>query len=89
MADTKNKQKTRDGATKEYKVIGERFKSKEKANSSLEKAFEKGFKNAGLLVQGNEFVILYGTYNTEQIAKANAEAVKKQGFVASIAERKS
>lgn len=71
---------------KEYKVTGKSFKSKQEANTELKKVFEKGFKSAGLMVQGNEFVILYGTYTTAQVAKANAAAVEKAGFTATVAE---
>lgn len=71
---------------KEYKVIGKGFKSKSEANTELKKVFEKGFKSAGLMVQGNEFVILFGTYTTAQIAKANAAAVEKAGFTATVTE---
>ena len=65
---------------KEYKITGESFKSKEEANTELKKAFAKGFKKAGLMVRGREFMVLFGTYTMEQIAKANAEAIKKAGF---------
>lgn len=71
---------------KEYKVTGKSFKSKQEANTELKKVFEKGFKSAGLMVRGNEFVILYGTYTTAQVAKANAAAVEKAGFTATVAE---
>lgn len=71
---------------KEYKVTGKSFKGKQEANTELKKVFEKGFKSAGLMVRGNEFVILYGTYTTAQVAKANAAAVEKAGFTATVAE---
>ncbi len=71
---------------KKYKVTGKSFKNKSEANTELKKVFEKGFKSAGLMVQGGEFVILFGTYTTAQIAKANAAAVEKVGFAATVAE---
>lgn len=71
---------------KEYKVTGKGFRSKSEANTQLKKVFEKGFKSAGLMVQGNEFVILFGTYTTAQIAKANEAAVEKAGFTATVTE---
>lgn len=71
---------------KEYKVIGKSFKDKSEANTEIKKVFEKGFKSAGLMVRGNEFVILFGTYTTAQIAKANAAAIEKAGFTATVAE---
>lgn len=74
--------------TKEYKVIGKRFTDKAKANTELKDVFKKGFKGAGLMVAGNEFVILFGTYTTEQIANANKAAVEKAGFVVEIAEQR-
>lgn len=71
---------------KEYKVIGKSLKSKTEANAELREVFKKGFKSAGLMVQGGEFVILFGTYTTAQIAKANAAAVEKAGFTATVTE---
>lgn len=87
MAATKNATaKEAKKQVKEYKVTGKRFKSKQEANKEISKAFEKGFKSAGLMVQKNEFVVLFGTYATEQIAKANAAAVEKAGFSVTVTE---
>lgn len=71
MAAAKNATAAKEAAKpeKEYKVTGKGFKSKSEANTELKKVFEKGFKSAGLMVQGSEFVILFGTYTTAQIAK--------------------
>lgn len=69
---------------KSYKVTGERFKSKKNAAEKLRKVHEKGFKSAGLMVAGNEFVILFGTYATEQDARVNAEAISGKGFRAEV-----
>lgn len=88
MAAGKNATAAKEAAkpAKEYKVTGKSFKDKSEANTELKKVFEKGFKSAGLMVRGNEFVILYGTYTTAQVAKANAAAVEKVGFEATVAE---
>lgn len=88
MAAAKNATAAKEAAklVKEYKVTGKGFKNKSEANTELKKVFEKGFKSAGLMVQGNEFVILFGTYTTVQIAKANAAAVEKAGFTATVTE---
>lgn len=67
-----------------YKVIGKHFKSKEEANNAIREVFKKGFKSTGLCVRGNEFVILFGSYDTEAAAKANLDAIKKAGFTAEI-----
>lgn len=90
MAAAKNAEKTKveKKQTKEYKLIGRRFKDKTKAKAELKEVFKKGFKGAGLMVAGDEFVILFGAYTTEQIAIANKEAVEKAGFVAEIAEQR-
>lgn len=68
----------------EYKVIGKRFKSKEEANNAIREVFKKGFKSTGLCVRGNEFVILFGSCDTEVAAKANLDAIKTAGFTAEI-----
>lgn len=73
-------------AAKEYKVVGDKFESKKKAEELLKKAAEKGFKGAGLIVQGTDFRILFDTYGTLPIAEANMESVKKSGFNAEIME---
>lgn len=88
MAAAKNATAAKEAAkpAKEYKVTGKGFKSKSEANTELKKVFEKGFKSAGLMVRGSEFVILFGTYTTAQIAKANAAAVEKAGFTATVTE---
>lgn len=70
----------------EYKVIGEKFKKKENANEKLQEIAKKGFKSAGLMVQGDEFAVLYGTYATEKTAKANVAAITDAGFKAEIME---
>lgn len=67
-----------------YKVIGERTKSKEEANNAVKEAHKKGFKNAGLMVLGKEFIALYGTYETITIAKESAAAAGKAGLKAEI-----
>lgn len=86
--ETTAKKDTAEKQIKAYKVTGKKLKSKTEANKELKEVFKKGFKNAGLMVQGDEFVILFGTYPTEQIAKANAEAVKKSGFTVAVEEQK-
>lgn len=63
-----------------YKVVGKAYKDKAEANKAIREVHKKGFKNTGLCVEGNEFVLLFGTYDTEQIAKANLDAIKKAGF---------
>lgn len=68
----------------EYKVIGEGFREKSEAGKRLKEVSRKGFKDAGLMVRDNEFVILFGTYGNEHMAKANAEAIVKAGFEAQI-----
>lgn len=88
MAATKNATAAKETKkqAKEYKVTGKRFKNKSKANTELKEVFKKGFKSAGLMVQGSEFVILFGTYTTAQTAKANAAAIEKAGFTAAVTE---
>lgn len=71
---------------KEYKVVGDKFSNKKKAEELLKKALEKGFKGAGLIVQGSDFMVLFGNYGTLPIAEANVEAVRKSGFNAEIIE---
>lgn len=68
----------------EYKVIGEGFQEKSEAGNRLKEVSRKGFKDAGLMVRDDEFVILFGTYGNEHMAKANAEAIDKAGFKAQI-----
>lgn len=67
-----------------YKVTGDRFDSKNEADLAVEEAHKKGFRSAGLCVRGSEFVILFGSYDTAPIARANLEAIKKAGFSANI-----
>ena len=86
MADSKNKKVKEVVGSKKYKVIGERFSSKAEAMAYLDKVFEKWRMGARLLVQGNEFVVLYGTYETKLFAEASVEAIKEQGFAATIME---
>lgn len=71
---------------KEYKVIGDRFRNKKEAKEALRKVFDKGFKGVGLMIEGNEFIILFGTYTTEEIVKVNLEEIIKAGFAAAIKE---
>jgi septal ring-binding cell division protein DamX len=67
-----------------YKLIGQRTKSKDEANSAIREAHKKGFRSAGLMVKGEEFVVLFGTYATSAAARANLEAVKAAGFEVEI-----
>lgn len=67
-----------------YKVIGEHFKNKNKANNAIKEIHKKGFKCAGLCVRKNEFVILFGSYDTAAMARANLAAIKTAGFTAEI-----
>ncbi len=67
-----------------YKVIGEKTKSKLEANNAVKEAHKKGFRSAGLMVLNGSFVVLYGTYATIAIAKANAAAVTAAGLKAEI-----
>lgn len=69
---------------KAYKVLGERFESKDKAKDATREAHKKGFKSAGLCVRGGKFVLLFGTYATAAIARANLAAVQTAGFTAEI-----
>lgn len=69
---------------KGYKVIGEHFKGKNEANNAIREAHKKGFKTVGLCVRENEFVMLFGSYDTETVAKANLAALKTAGFKAEI-----
>lgn len=69
---------------KGYKVIGEHFKGKNEANNAIREAHKKGFKTAGLCVRENEFVILFGSYDTAAMARANLAAIKTAGFTAEI-----
>lgn len=68
----------------EYKVIGEGSRKKSEAGKRLKEVSRKGFKDAGLMVRGDEFVILFGTFGNEHMAKANAEAIAKAGFETQI-----
>ena len=70
----------------EYKVLGDKFKEKKAANEALAAIHGKGFKGAGLMVKGAEFIILHGTYKTLAIANANAAAITKAGFKAAVEE---
>lgn len=63
-----------------YKVVGKGYKDKEEANKAIREAHDKGFRNTGLCVRGNEFVLLFGNYDTANSAKANLDAIKKEGF---------
>ncbi|MCI8483515.1 MAG: hypothetical protein HFH41_04160 [Lachnospiraceae bacterium] len=85
-AEKKSVAKEIDKQSSEYRVVGGKFKNKAEANTALKEIFKKGFKNAGLMVLGNEFVVLFGTYNTAYAAEMNAEAVKKAGFKSEILE---
>ena len=79
-----NQNKKRKFEFTEYRVVGEKFKNKQEAYAELKKVFKKGFHKAGFIIQGNEFAILFGTYATEKIAKANVVAVQKAGFKAEV-----
>lgn len=68
----------------EYKVIGKHFKGKNEANNAIKEIHKKGFKSAGLCTRENEFVILFGSYDTATIARANLTAIKTAGFSAEI-----
>ncbi len=63
-----------------YKIVGKGYEDKAEANKAIREAHKKGFRNTGLCVKGNEFVLLFGTYNTSQSAKANLDAIKGTGF---------
>lgn len=65
----------------EYKVVGKGYKDKAEANKAIREAHKKGFRNTGLCVRGNEFVLLFGTYDTAQNARANLDAIKGAGFI--------
>ncbi|MDE6567917.1 MAG: hypothetical protein K2K70_09350 [Lachnospiraceae bacterium] len=82
-AEKENNKKSKKQENK-FKVTGKKLKNKSEATVELEEIFKKGFKSAGLMVQGNEFVILFGTYTTEQSAKKNLAAIKTAGFTAQI-----
>ena len=89
MSETKTQQKNetetkKETQVKEYKIIGENIKKKKQAEKKLAETFSKGFKGARLIVSGNEFMILFGTYKTEQMAKDSVAAIKKAGITASI-----
>lgn len=66
--------------TQVYKIVGKRCKDKTEANKAIKEAHKKGFRNTRLCVKDNEFVLLFGTYDTPQIAKANLDAIKSAGF---------
>ena len=89
MAATKNTtaEKTTAKPTKkakEYKVIGESFQKKSEADERLKEVSKKGFKDVGLMVRDDEFVILFGTYRNEHITKVNAEKITEAGFKVQI-----
>ena len=94
MAATKKVTEQNDAPTQEntaaikkaqgYKVIGEHFKGKDEAHNAIKGIHKKGFKSAGLCVRENEFVILFGSYDTETVARANLAAIKAAGFTAKI-----
>ena len=65
----------------EYKVVGKGYKDKAEANKAIRETHKKGFRNTGLCVRGNEFVLLFGTYDTAQNARANLDAIKGAGFI--------
>nr|DAR37971.1 MAG TPA: Sporulation-specific N-acetylmuramoyl-L-alanine amidase [Caudoviricetes sp.] len=67
-----------------YKVIGKHFKNKNEANNAIKEIHKKGFKVAGLCVRENEFVILFGSYDTAAMARVNLAAIKTAGFTAEI-----
>lgn len=63
-----------------YKVVGKSFESKTEANDAVREAHKKDYKGTGLYVKDNEFVLLFGTYESAADARANLEAVKAAGF---------
>ena len=67
-----------------YKVIGKHFKDKNEADNAIKEIHKKGFKSAGLCVRENEFVILFGSYDTAAIARADLATIKTAGFTAEI-----
>lgn len=67
-----------------YKVIGKHFKGKNEANNAIKEIQKKGFKSAGLCVRENEFVILFGSYDTAAMARANLAEIETAGFTAEI-----
>lgn len=79
-AETTQEVNTETKKQEEYKVVGKGYKDKAEANKAIREAHKKGFRNTGLCVRGNEFVLLFGTYDTAQTARANLEAIKGAGF---------
>ena len=49
-----------------YKIVGKGYEDKAEANKAIREAHKKGFRNTGLCVKGNEFVLLFGTYNNTE-----------------------
>lgn len=68
----------------QYRIIGKAFREKQEAVKELADIRKKGFKSAGLMVRGNNFVILFGTYPTEQIAEKGVAVIKKMGIAAEV-----
>lgn len=62
------------------KVVGKGYEDKTEANKAIREAHKKGFRNTGLCVRGNKFVLLFGTYDSVQTARANLEAIKEAKF---------
>lgn len=79
-AETTQEVNTETKKSEEYKVIGKGYKDKAEANKAIREAHKKGFRNTGLCVRGNEFVLLFGTYDSAQTARTNLEAIKGAGF---------
>lgn len=79
-AETTQEVNTETKKSEEYKVIGKGYKDKAEANKAIREAHKKGFRNTGLCVRGNEFVLLFGTYDSAQTARANLEAIKGAEF---------
>ena len=80
IAEATQETKTEVKKAETYKIIGKGYKDKIEANKAIREAHKKGFRNTGLCVRGNEFVLLFGTYDTTQTARANLDAIKEAGF---------
>lgn len=80
VAETTQEVNTEAKKLEAYKIVGKGYEDKTEANKAIREAHKKGFRNTGLCVRGNEFVLLFGTYDTMQIAKVNLDAIKSAGF---------
>lgn len=79
-AETTQEVDTEPKKPEEYKVVGKGYEDKTEANKAIREAHKKGFRNTGLCVRGNKFVLLFGTYDSAQTARANLEAIKEAKF---------